>query len=155
MKSLICLLLTVASAAFAGPDSQKLGEQLADVTGAEKALQENFLATIENAMSQMKGGDPMLFKAIKDATQQFYTENYKWDELRPIFGQVYAAGFSDEELKAIIAFYETPVGKKAADKLQATSRAASQQVAEKMKSKTPLLQGTLMKLVQKHMETKK
>jgi hypothetical protein len=58
-------------------------------------------------------------------------------------------------LKAIITFYETPAGRKAADKLQATSRAASQQVAEKMKSKTPLLQGTLMKLVQKHMETKK
>lgn len=154
MKLLLCLLVSVFSVAFAGPESQKLGEQLADVTGAEKALQENFLASIDNVMSQIKGGDPMLFKAIKDATQHFYTEHYKWVELRPLFGHAYATEFSDEELKAIIAFFESPVGKKAADKLPSTSRTASQQVAEKMRDKTPLLQSTLMKLVQKHVETK-
>jgi hypothetical protein len=154
MKLLLCLLLTLSSVALAGPESQKLGEQLADVTGAEKALHENFLATIDNAMAQMKGGDPVLFKAIKDATQQFYTEHYKWAELRPIFGQIYAADFTDDELKAVIAFYESPVGKKVAEKFSGSSRIASQQVAEKMKSKTPQLQSTLMQLVQKHVEAK-
>lgn len=154
MKRLFFCMLLLPSFLLAGPDSQKLGEQLADLTGAEKALQENFLATIDSAMSQMKGGDPLLFQAIKDATQAFYTEHYKWAELRPIFGAAYATEFSDDELKAVIAFYESPVGRKAAEKFSVSSRIASQQVAEKMKDKTPLLQRSLMQLVQKHVEAK-
>lgn len=154
MKVFLYLLLSFSIFALAGPDSQKLGEQLADVTGAEKALEENFLATINTAMAQMKGGDPALFKAIREETHQFYVQHYKWSELRGLFGAAYAAVFSDEEMEAIIAFYQSPAGRKTAEKLGLASRLASQQVAEKLKDKTPLLQSSLIKLVQEHVDAK-
>lgn len=152
MKLIYLCLLFLPSILLASPESNKLGEHLADVTGAQKMMQENFMASIDNAMSTMKGGNPALLKAIKEATQVFYDKHYRWEELRPIFGRAYATEFTDDELKAIIAFYESPVGKKVVEKLPASSRVASQVVAEQMKDKAPLLQETLVDLVRKSME---
>lgn len=153
MRHALFYLLLLASPLLAGPDSQGLGEKLADLTGAQKMLQENFMASIDNAIAQMKGGDPELIKAIKAATQTFYDQHYQWEDLRSIFGRAYAAEFSDEEMKMLITFYDSPLGKKAVDKFPAASRLASQLVAEKMKDKSPLLQATLMELVRKHVGT--
>lgn len=151
MKRLLLCLFFLPSLVLAGPDSQKLGERLADVIGAQKMLEENFMASIDAAMSKMKGGDPGLLKAIKDATQAYYSEHYRWEALRPVFGRAYATEFTDDEMTALIAFYESPVGKKAAEKLPASSKVAAQVVAEQMKDKAPQLQSTLVDLVRKHL----
>ena len=151
MKRFFSCLLLLPAFLLAGPDSHKLGEQLADVTGAQKVLEENFMASIDAAMQSMKGGSPGLLKAIKEATQVYYSEHYRWEELRPIFGRAYSAEFTDDELKALIAFYESPLGRKAADKLPASSKVAAQVVAEQMKDKVPQLQATLVDLVRKHL----
>lgn len=151
MKRFFHCLFLLPSLLLAGPDSNKLGELLADVTGAQKMLEENFMASIDAAMAKMKGGNPGLLKAIKEATQAYYSEHYRWEELRPIFGRAYATEFTDDELKALIAFYESPVGKKAAEKLPTSSKVAAQVVADQMKDKAPQLQATLVDLVRKHL----
>ena len=64
----------------------------------------------------------------------------------------YAAEFSDDELKGLLAFYESPVGKKFVEKNGAMSRKAATAVNAKMQDKMPTLQAAMMAAVKKHLE---
>jgi hypothetical protein len=74
--------------------------------------------------------------------------------MRPVYGKAYAEQFSDAELKDLLAFYQSPVGKKLADKNTVLSSQASKTMSEKMKNQMPALQAEVMKVVREHMEKK-
>lgn len=147
------LALALSSPAFAGPESLALAEKVVEAGGLKASMEETFMGTIEAAMAQLrKTGGEALSQKVTEVARGFFKENYKWEVLRPIYVEAYAAEFSDEELKGLLAFYESPVGKKFVEKNGAMSRKAAMAVNAKMQDKMPTLQAAMMAAVKKHLE---
>jgi hypothetical protein len=67
------------------------------------------------------------------------------DEMATVWGEAYGSNFSDEELKQLLAFYQSPLGQKTV----AASRAAMPKVMEKMQAD---LQPHLQPAIQRYTE---
>jgi hypothetical protein len=96
--------------------SLALATKLIDLT----ANQTTTLATIQSGfkptLDQMKShGVPQeLVDQIQQASNQFFAANFNWTTLEPQIAQLYASSFTDQELTALIAFYSSAAGQKAA-----------------------------------------
>ncbi len=49
--------------------------------------------------------------------RKFYEKHMSWDSLKDDFIAIYMEEFSEEEIRELIAFYKTPVGRKAIKKM--------------------------------------
>ena len=155
--SLAFLIVTSSSSlSFAGPaETLALAEKVVDAGGIKDGMEDNFMGTIEAAMAQLrKTGGEELTRKVTDVARVFFKENYKWETLRVTYAEAYAAEFTDEELTALLAFYESAVGKKFIAKNSTINRTVSQAVNVKMQDKMPALQAAMMDAVKKHMESK-
>jgi hypothetical protein len=95
------------------PDHLKLARQYVDLTDKagiyEGTLVQTAIHTAQTMLSQNPGlGDP-INKAIEKVLSDYKTRK---GDLFDQFARVYALNFSEDELKQIIAFYQTDVGKK-------------------------------------------
>lgn len=154
MKILVAALLALVSVVRA--DELPLAEKVVEASGLRASLENGFLQGMSSATEQLKAtGGEELANAAMDVIKKFFTDNVKWEDLRPLYGKSYAAEFSETELKELLAFYESPVGKKLAGKGTALTSQASKALNEKMKDKTPALQAEVMKVVQTFIEKKK
>ena len=159
MKARLCLCLAVlafAPAAMAGLVSEKIAEKLLDVSGVQTGLEDSFFSAIKPGLDQVKknGGDDALVNEMSEVAKKFYADNYKWEVIRPIIAKTYAAELSDEDMKAMIAFYETPAGKVAATKLPKATHKGSEAAVATLQSKMPELQAAMMAVVKKHVAAK-
>ncbi len=156
MKLSLCFTLLLAtSSVFAGPESLALAGKVIEANGTQHALEDSFMKNMESAMAQLKkmGGED-LAREVTDVARQFFKDNYKWDELSPLYAEAYAAEFSDDELKSLLAFYESPLGKKAVTKLNGINLGISQKISAKIQDKMPQLQAEMMNVVKKHLAAK-
>jgi hypothetical protein len=151
----IAIALVLASLSIAHAADLPLAEQVVEASGLKTSLENSFVQSMEAATQQLKAtGGEELAKAAMDVVRKFFTENIKWEDMRPVYGKAYAEQFSDAELKDLLAFYQSPVGKKLADKNTVLSSQASKTMSEKMKNQMPALQAEVMKVVREHMEKK-
>ena len=157
MKSIIlatCIALgSIASAQT--PPALTLAEKVVDASGLRTSLENSFVQSMEAATQQLKtmGGEELATSAM-DSIRKFFTANVKWEEIRPTYAKAYAAEFTEQELTDLLAFYESPTGKKLTAKAPGLSAEASKTMKEKMNSKMPELQAEVMKIVREHVEKK-
>lgn len=116
-RILACLLLAFIAAtpvAFSTPAR-------ADDASHLKAAQDLLASTDMNAMLQ-QSLDRILAVQIqampqlapyKDTLRAFLTKYMSWDAMKDDITKLYVDNFTEEELKDITAFYQTPTGKKA------------------------------------------
>jgi hypothetical protein len=91
---------------------RKAAEELLTVTNAENNLQEIAEQLIDSLLQQ----NPQL-APHRDVLQTFMTKYLGWESLKEDMITIYAKEFTEDELKELTAFYHTPVGKKAIEKL--------------------------------------
>jgi hypothetical protein len=116
--ALALVLGVTAPAAFAqstkpSAAAMAMAKQLVTVTGATALFNPLIAGVVEQAKLLYLQQNPMLQKDLNEIAAQLRTE------LAPRFTQVtddvareYATHFTEQELKDILAFYQTPAGKK-------------------------------------------
>lgn len=82
--------------------------ELLDVMGAEKSMA-MFAGVMIDAMIQQ---NPEI-EPLRDVFSTWMDSIFDWKILRPRYVAIYAASFSEAELRELIAFYRTPTGSKA------------------------------------------
>ena len=135
-----CLALC-ASTAFAAPPSDADIERLLKASRAESmlnAILPQMEALQRQQFDQLTAGKPLSAEQkaevdrIQSRTNEIVRASLAWEEMRPLYVDVYKKTFTSEEVKAMAKFYESPAGKSLLDK-------------------TPLLMQNLMLAIQQKM----
>ena len=94
-------------AAAAGRDARALAEELLQINGTRQALE----ATVEASLRQLGSApdDP-----TRPAVERFVRKCFAFDALKGELAGLYLKNYTTDELRALIAFYRTPLGQKKA-----------------------------------------
>ena len=102
-----------AQGAQPSPNSIALAKELIILKGGHKMFDAIVPGTIEQAKNLFLPTNPNLSKPLTEVSTQLVTEySGKTDELLNEVAKAYAMRFSEQELKEIVAFYKTALGKK-------------------------------------------
>lgn len=120
MKRFLLIVLVVASGLFnvsrgqtpVAPEKAENIRRLLELTGAHNLAQQ----VIEQMLSSLRGSVPGDRPEIRDKIISIYEEEMKRsftvEKLNAYIIPIYDKYFTGDELIALIAFYETPLGKK-------------------------------------------
>jgi len=121
------------------PSHQAAGERLLRAMNAEKTIER----TMELMFESMFAQDPDMAK-VQDIMREFAAEVVDWETMGPEMLRAYVEIYSEEELNALAAFYESPVGQRIIEKTpELTARLGLLNQAQ-MQEKMPELIGRLM-----------
>ena len=134
-------------------DSREAAEKLLDVlrTG------ENFDNAIQQAVGMQAGmldkmnlSEEQLAAARKsfERSMKIMTGKFSWENMKPMFVEIYAEVFTTEELNDIIAFYESPQGQKFVAKQPELMQVTMQKMRGVMAEMMPEIQKETLKLVE-------
>ncbi len=101
-------------------------DELVEIIAGEKkieTMQNEFIAMINQTNPGMTPHLPILQKWSKTYVT--------WDSLKSEFSKIYSDHFDQEEIKALLAFYKTPIGKKSIE-LRHTLNAQSAQAGQNL-----------------------
>jgi uncharacterized protein len=105
-------LLLFVSTAQADPKShRKAAEDLLRTMNVERQMQ----AAIDQTLDAQVKANPVV-ALYRDVMKRFLTKHMAWDSLKDEIIAIYADAFSEEELREINQFYQTPVGRKVVEK---------------------------------------
>jgi uncharacterized protein len=110
-------LLAFASAAHAqhkpSAAAMATANELINVTGATNLFKPLIAGVIEQAKTPFLQQDPTLGKDLNEIASKINADlSPRFKELTDEVATLYATRFSDQELKAILVFYKSPVGQK-------------------------------------------
>ena len=138
-----CVLLSLQS--FASPAKQETIDKLFDVTHSAQVM-DGVYGQMDSMFGQMAAQMqvPETQKPIMDKFFKKYSimmrEEMSWEKLKGPMSNAYAQVYSDEELKDIIKFYQSPAGKKMVEKMPELTKASMVMVQELMKGFMPKMQ---------------
>jgi hypothetical protein len=102
-----------AQGAQPSPNSIALAKELIILKGGHKMFDAIVPGTVESAKNLFLPTNPNLNKPLTEVSTQLKTEYAgKTDELLNEVAKSYATRFPEQELKEIVAFYKTALGKK-------------------------------------------
>jgi hypothetical protein len=81
---------------------------------------------------------------------EWFDAEIKWADIRPKMVDLYVKEFSEQELKDLLAFYQTPVGKKAITSLPVIMRQGATIGQEYAASKQDSLKKRVQTIVEKY-----
>ena len=111
---------------------------------------ETFIRAIELGMAEAGGED--LTPAVRQVVREFMDEHFRYEDLEPEFIRIYTDLYSEEELRAITAFYRTPAGRRMAE-VAADMAVRSQRIAmARMQARMPELMQRLMEVMEEEEE---
>ena len=122
-----CLALFTASA-FAAPPSDADIERLLKASRAESmlgAILPQMEAMQQQQFEQLTAGKDLTaeqkaeVERIQSRTNEIVRKSLAWEEMRPLYVDVYRKTFTSEEVKSIAKFYESQAGKNLLDKTPA------------------------------------
>ncbi len=73
-------------------------------------------ATVDTLLAAQLRTNPTLVP-YAETMREFLQEHMSWDALEDDFVKIYVAGFTQREVEDLVAFYETPTGKKSVEKM--------------------------------------
>jgi uncharacterized protein len=120
-----------SSISFAALPSTASVEHLLALTGSQKMLDgvyQQMDGFMRSTMNQELAKNPKLTSADREKIQKntdafakkltdIYREELSWAKLEKMYVQIYSETFSQEEVDALIAFYESPAGKTYVEKM--------------------------------------
>ena len=62
-----------------------------------------------------------------------------WNKLKPDMVKLYTSNFSESELKDLVAFYQSPLGKKVMEKMPQLTQQSAQMTQSKLESAVPVV----------------
>ncbi|MGH7128168.1 MAG: DUF2059 domain-containing protein [Planctomycetaceae bacterium] len=86
--------------------------------------------------------------AFGETLLAFFEEHMSWDALRPGYVRIYADVYTEAELRELIAFYRTPIGRKTVEVSPRLIRRSAEVGARIMRQHGPELQRLLLEQAQ-------
>jgi len=122
MAAGVALVLATGLAAAAEPSaaSRELAAKLLDVMQTRRLMEEQFDVMRQTQLdafqqlTQAQGASPDATKraqAMQAEMMKLMKEEFAWDSMKGEFAAAYASTFTEEELRGLIVFYESPVGR--------------------------------------------
>jgi hypothetical protein len=124
VASIRSALFAIALAAFASPAQAQhpsaqavtLAKEIIAIKGTAASFNSMVPSMIERAKTILLQTNPMLSKDLNEVAVKLRKDYGKAaDEPLNVAARVYAGKFSEQELRAILAFYKTPTGRKVID----------------------------------------
>jgi len=91
---------------------RQAAETLLLVLGVDKSLPQIATQMLDNQLKQHPQLAPQ-----REVLQRFLTTYFTWESVKEDTISAYTHEFTEQELKQLTAFYKTPLGRKASDKL--------------------------------------
>ena len=122
------LLASCTSAAFAAPPTDTDIERLLKASRAESmliAIQPQMEEMQRQQFQQITAGKQLTAEQKADVdriqarTTEIVRKTLSWQEMRPLYIDVYKKTFTSQDVKAIAKFYESPAGRSLLDKTPA------------------------------------
>ncbi len=151
MKHIHILLLTIVLAAPLCADEashQQAARELLKASQAEKLMDE-MMGQMDGIMDQSyaAAGLPEEAKAewdeVKTGIIDWMAEFLNWKEMEPMYVEIYTSVFTEEELREITAFYQSPIGQKMTAKMPALTQKSMEITMDRMQKKMPELQNRM------------
>jgi hypothetical protein len=153
LRSLLILPLIACSASLADEASHREAAiRVLEITKADKAMLGGFQAMVDPIVADMRqrGMPEAAAQEVKDAINKWFTEEIKWEDIKPKMADIYVQQFSESELKELIAFYQTPTGQKAIEKLPTVMQQGAIVGREYAQTKNQSLQTKLKEIAEKY-----
>ena len=100
-----------------GQVQQMFAQRFAEAPSGKKAVLESYQAKANAALDKAVG----------------------WDKLKPDMVKLYTSNFSESELKDLVAFYQSPLGKKVLEKMPQLTQQSAQMTQAKLESAVPVV----------------
>ena len=100
-----------------GQVQQMFAQRFAEAPNGKKAVLESYQAKANAALDRAVG----------------------WDKLKPDMVKLYTTNFSEPELKELVAFYQSPLGKKVLEKMPQLTQQSAQMTQAKLESAVPVV----------------
>jgi len=99
--------------------ARALAGRIVDLVGGAEVIQKNHAATLDRVQKELiSRGMPAEGSAeVRKTMGDWFTENFQFQEIRSRAAAIYMGEFTEDELRQMVAFYETPVGQKALRKM--------------------------------------
>ena len=123
----LCAALTGATSLFAETTVDEDIVKLLKVSGTEQA--------VEQMVDLMMGQFKPMFPLLSDVFWDVMKKKFQTDEFISMYIPIYKKHFAHDEIKELIKFYESPIGRKMVEKMPAImqeSTAIGQQWGEKI-----------------------
>lgn len=133
-------LCTLPLHVSAGEAEQKAANELLDASHFNKMMDDSINASVQMIVQ----ADPSMARH-EDTLRKFYQKHMSGDSLRTDMVKLYAEVFTAKELNDITAFYKTPTGQKALQKLPEVMRGAMQLAQKHVMDNMEELQSMLEK----------
>jgi len=96
---------------------EQAARELLTMIGMDQQIRDSAAASID---SQIRSNPAMA--PFRDVLLDWVGKYVTWDNLGPQLVELYRQSFTEEELRGLITFYRTPVGRKALEKLPELTR---------------------------------
>lgn len=125
--------------------------QVFDLTSSKEALRANFLSGVSPMLERMatNGIPASVIDEIRKAVGDFFDKQIDFQEIRTKSAEIYKSEFSEDDLKGLVAFYNSPLGKKVVEKTPVIAQKTAQFAQQQLAVKGPELQKTIGEIIQK------
>ena len=128
LRSLACALVLAVAApvAFAAPPSDAQVDELMDVMRVEQTLDgmwpqveamQQQAAAQAAAGKDLTAGEQAEIQAMLDRMMANLRTTLAWDKVQPVYRDIYAKSFDDQDVAALIEFYRSDAGQTLLDKM--------------------------------------
>lgn len=107
-------------------------------------MEETTKRTIDQMLSMQMQANPQM-AAFEDIMKGFLQKHLAYDKMKPDLIKLYKGEFTEDEMKQLAAFYRTPVGQKAIEKLPMLTAAGAQLGSQRVQANMGELQEAMAK----------
>jgi len=114
----VCFMALLVNTAFADERShRKLAEEFMTITDTAKMMGSSFEQIKSKQIEKLAkvtypGKNPEKDRELQKRTMEYLNKKLIWNNFSEGYIDVYAEVFTEDELKALVNFYSSPVGKK-------------------------------------------
>jgi hypothetical protein len=151
MKYLALILLFLVPGLASADDASHhaAAVKLIETIGGKEVMRNAFAAVVDS-MPASKMWSAAQNAEMKQAVFQWFDEDFKWEDLSSQLADIYTKALSEDEINQLIAFYQTPLGKKTLSVLPEVMKEASVMGQQYAASKQGLLMARLQKVESKY-----
>jgi hypothetical protein len=136
IPSIATFVMALASLASAQPDVHaKLAEELLVAIGTPQSIERSLPPMVEAQVAQAPGLAP-----YRDQLLDFYEETVGWKQMKDDLVPLYTRVFTEKELRRMLDFYRSDVGRKTLEQLPLLVAQGAQLAVRKVQQRLPELQ---------------
>lgn len=152
MKKLVSLAACALAVGLARPARAQEEPTPARLAAAEAMIssvdmEHPYARTMDAMIKSQVAQNPMLSQ-FEDVMRRFFDQYLSWQVVRPDLVRVYALTYTEDELRQLTAFYQTPLGRRLLETMPEVSRRSTEFTQRRVMEHMPELQQQIMQRMQ-------